>query len=79
MLHKYHIICSVQYYPRFYVTTVGLETYYPWIQGHSCNMFKNKMGMMKNVAQTYHSGNLWARTLVLDGINGSYQLIWISH
>jgi hypothetical protein len=32
MLHKYSILC----YLRFHVTTVGLATYYPWIQGHTC-------------------------------------------
>jgi hypothetical protein len=25
---------SVQYYPWFHVTAVGLGTYYPWIWGH---------------------------------------------
>jgi hypothetical protein len=34
MLHEYHVICSVRYYPRFHVTAVGLGTYYPWIRGH---------------------------------------------
>jgi hypothetical protein len=32
----YIYIYSVRYYPRLYITTVGLETYYPWIQGHYC-------------------------------------------
>jgi hypothetical protein len=27
---------SFRYYPRFYVTTVGLGTYYPHIRGHTC-------------------------------------------
>jgi hypothetical protein len=34
MLHEYHVICSVRYYPRSHVTAVGLGTYYPWIRGH---------------------------------------------
>jgi hypothetical protein len=28
MLHEYHVICSVRYYPCFHVTAVGLGTYY---------------------------------------------------
>jgi hypothetical protein len=36
MLHEYHVIYSVRYYPRFHVTAVGLGTYYPWIRGHTC-------------------------------------------
>jgi hypothetical protein len=36
MLHEYHVIYSVRYYPRFYVPAVGLGTYYPWIRGHYC-------------------------------------------
>jgi hypothetical protein len=27
----------VRYYPRFYVTAVGLGTYYPWIRRHYCS------------------------------------------
>jgi hypothetical protein len=26
MLHEYHVIYSVRYYPRFHVTAVGLES-----------------------------------------------------
>jgi len=36
MLHEYHLIHSVRYYPWFHVTVVGLEKYYPWIWGHYC-------------------------------------------
>ena len=36
MLHEYHVIYSVRYYPKFPVTAVGLGTYYPWTQGHYC-------------------------------------------
>jgi hypothetical protein len=36
MVHEYHVIYSVQYYPRFHVTAVGLGTYYPWMRGHYC-------------------------------------------
>ena len=36
MLHEYHVIYSVRYYPRFHVTAVGLGTYYPWIRGSAC-------------------------------------------
>jgi hypothetical protein len=33
---------SIQYYPRFHVTMVGLKTYYPWIWGHHCTKaYKN--------------------------------------
>jgi hypothetical protein len=32
MLHEYHVIYSVWYYPRFHITMVGLGTYYPWIR-----------------------------------------------
>jgi hypothetical protein len=31
-----HFIYSVQYYPQFNVTVVGLGTYYPRIWGHYC-------------------------------------------
>jgi hypothetical protein len=34
MLHEYHIIYSVRYYPRFHITAVGLGTYYLWVRGH---------------------------------------------
>jgi hypothetical protein len=34
MIHEYHVIYSVQYYPRFYVSAVGDGTYYPWIRRH---------------------------------------------
>jgi hypothetical protein len=33
MLHEYHVIYSVRYYPWFHVTAVGLGTYYQWIRG----------------------------------------------
>jgi hypothetical protein len=36
MLHEYHVIYSVRYYPRFHLTVVGLGTYYPWIRGLIC-------------------------------------------
>jgi hypothetical protein len=35
MLHGYHVIYGVRYYPRFHVTAVGLGMYYPWIRGHT--------------------------------------------
>jgi hypothetical protein len=38
MLHEYHVIYSVQYYPRLHIIAVGLGTYYPWIRGH-CRMY----------------------------------------
>ena len=34
MLHEYHVIYSVRYYPRFHVSAVGLGTYYPRIWVH---------------------------------------------
>jgi hypothetical protein len=33
MLHEYHVMYSVHYYPRFHITAVSLGTYYPWIRG----------------------------------------------
>jgi hypothetical protein len=36
LLHEYHVMHSIRYYPRFVVTAVGLGTYYPWIRGHAC-------------------------------------------
>jgi len=33
MLHEYHVIYSVQYYPCFHVTVVGLGMYYPTDMG----------------------------------------------
>jgi hypothetical protein len=38
MLHEYHVIYSVPYYPQFHVTAVGLGMYYPWIRGHYCTV-----------------------------------------
>jgi hypothetical protein len=35
-LHRYHVIHSVRYYPRFHVTALGLGTYYPWMRGCYC-------------------------------------------
>ena len=32
----YHVIYSVQYYPRFHVTALGLGMYYSWIQQSAC-------------------------------------------
>jgi hypothetical protein len=40
LLHAYHVIYSVRYYPRFHVTVVGLGTYYPRIRGHYCTHSK---------------------------------------
>jgi hypothetical protein len=34
MLHEYHVVYSVRYYPRFNITAVGLGMYYQWIRGH---------------------------------------------
>jgi hypothetical protein len=39
MLHDYHAIYSIQYYLQFYITAVGLGTYYPWIQGSTVYMY----------------------------------------
>jgi hypothetical protein len=36
MLHKYHVIHSIQYYPQFHVTVVCRGTYYLWIWGPYC-------------------------------------------
>jgi hypothetical protein len=36
MLHEYHVVYSVQYYPRFHVTAVGLGMYDPCIRGYYC-------------------------------------------
>ena len=38
MLHEYHFIYSVWYYPQFIVTAVGLGTYYPRIRGSACTI-----------------------------------------
>jgi hypothetical protein len=44
MLHEYHVIYSVRYYPRFHLNAVGLGKYYPWIRGDYCSVFKvNKL------------------------------------
>jgi hypothetical protein len=39
MLHEYHVIYSVWYYPRFHTTAVDLATYYPWIRGRTFILF----------------------------------------
>jgi len=36
MLHEYHVIYRVLYYPRIPGTAVGLGTYYPRIGGSAC-------------------------------------------
>jgi hypothetical protein len=37
MLHEYHVIYTIPYYPSFHITTVDLGIFYPWILGHYCN------------------------------------------
>jgi hypothetical protein len=37
MLHEYHVIYSVRYYPRFHVTAIG--TYNPQVRGHYYTYF----------------------------------------
>jgi hypothetical protein len=54
MLHEYHIIYSVRYCPQFHVTTVGVGTYYPWIQGHYCNDKTITITGMKRVLEKYN-------------------------
>jgi hypothetical protein len=43
MLHEYHVIRGVRYYPRFYATAVGLGTYCPCVRGQyfSCRCICN--------------------------------------
>jgi hypothetical protein len=36
LLHEYNVIYSIQCYPQFHVTALGLGTYYLEIQGHTC-------------------------------------------
>jgi hypothetical protein len=36
MLHEYHVIYNIHYYPWSQVTVVGLGMYHLWIQGHYC-------------------------------------------
>jgi len=36
MLHEYHVIYSVRYYPLFHVTAVVLGTYYLRIRWSAC-------------------------------------------
>jgi len=36
MIHDYHVMYSVRYYPRLHVTAVGLGTYYPRIWWSAC-------------------------------------------
>jgi hypothetical protein len=48
MLHEYHVIYSVLYYPRFHVTVVGLGTYYQRIRGRYC-IFKGDTGLKQNI------------------------------
>jgi hypothetical protein len=38
---------SVWYYLRFHVTTVGLGTYYPWMQGSACILITWQMDILK--------------------------------
>jgi len=42
MLHEYHVIYSVRYYPGFHITVVDLGTHYPWIWGHYCKWLSYK-------------------------------------
>jgi hypothetical protein len=39
MLHEYHVIYSVRYYPRFHVTAVVLGKYYLWIRWHASILY----------------------------------------
>jgi hypothetical protein len=54
MLHEYHGIYSVQYYPRFHVTAVGLGTYYPWIWGQYYNCIMNCKGCGRKWLWPHH-------------------------
>jgi hypothetical protein len=43
MLHEYHVMYSVPYYPRFDVTAVGHGTYYPWIWEQYCTLVSTEV------------------------------------
>jgi hypothetical protein len=51
LLHEYHVIYSVWYYPRFHITTVGLGMYlyYPWIWGHTFIMKTLSSNMLQEL------------------------------
>jgi hypothetical protein len=45
MLHKY----SIQYYPQFHITAVGLGTYYSQILGHICILAHHSKGPSRSI------------------------------
>jgi hypothetical protein len=46
-LSSWDTLYSVQYYPQFRVTAVGLGTYYPRIRGNYCTLFVGQMSKSK--------------------------------
>ena len=45
----YDVIYSIQYYPRFSVTAVGLGTYYLWIRWSTCISRQELCDMSRNI------------------------------
>jgi hypothetical protein len=43
LLHEYHVIHRVRYYPQVHVIAVGRGKYYPWIRGHYCTFLQSKV------------------------------------
>jgi hypothetical protein len=70
MLHEYHAIYSVRYYPRIHITAVGLETYYPWIRGHYSNYHQRETHW--RILLRYCAINRKVAGSISDGVTGFF-------
>jgi len=67
MLHDYHVIYSVRYYPRFHVTGAGLWTFHPWIRRSASTEFRDNAGSGLNQSQRgyFRKQGVWFNLLRL--------------
>jgi hypothetical protein len=56
VLHEYHVIYSVLYYPRFHTTAVGLGTYYPGYGDNTVLLLPWQVSANNN---SYPQGGFW--------------------
>ena len=64
VLHKYHIIYSIRYYPQFHITAVGLGTYCLQVRGSACTLIMLLWWWLQK--QSKHVGNLYVIKHILN-------------